>query len=459
MFVSSNWKQLLQSGGGVQPRKQYQKKIACYGSSSDTLKSPKTPPINAILGKRNRSTFETKKPKPILVDRSPALKEQVVDKFKNSNSSSNSQLLSSQLHDHTDGLTPVVAMDCEMVGVGTDGTESVLARCSIVNAHGVCLYDKYVQPQEQVTDYRTHVSGIKPSHLNPNTAVKFSVCQREVHEIINGRILVGHGLNNDLQVLLLTHPKWLIRDTTKYKPFCPIRPKKLKVLVHEKLGKTIQEGSHDSVDDARAVLELYNSVKFEWEQLIQKQYGKTMKAHASMQLAKAQKKALTQQQEQQTNNRKERIGSILFSKKRTNKSDDDSDNDSNDESDESADDQDSQDENEKHDENKNKYNTNFSRQNPNVSNVVSSSQSSGTRSQIDDDEYSERQVSKKVLKKLKRDAELEEAKKKKPNLSSSDPSSIKQKLLQIKLLKQKKAKEHEKLQNEIKRSNMFKTKV
>ena len=58
-----------------------------------------------------------------------------------------------------------LAIDCEFVGVGPGGTESVLARCSLVNHHGFCVYDKFVQPREQVTDYRTFVSGVRPRDL------------------------------------------------------------------------------------------------------------------------------------------------------------------------------------------------------------------------------------------------------------------------------------------------------
>ena len=67
-------------------------------------------------------------------------------------------------------LTNIIGMDCEMVGVGYGGTDSVLARVSIVNCHGHCVYDKFVKPREKVTDYRTHVSGIRPKDLeNGNT--------------------------------------------------------------------------------------------------------------------------------------------------------------------------------------------------------------------------------------------------------------------------------------------------
>lgn len=52
-----------------------------------------------------------------------------------------------------------------MVGVGPTGEESIVARVSIVNQFGKCVYDKYVKPTQQVTDYRTAVSGIRPENL------------------------------------------------------------------------------------------------------------------------------------------------------------------------------------------------------------------------------------------------------------------------------------------------------
>ena len=64
-----------------------------------------------------------------------------------------------------DSATKAIAMDCEMVGVGESGTESILARVSLVNQHGHCIYDKFVKPREKVTDFRTHVSGVRPQNL------------------------------------------------------------------------------------------------------------------------------------------------------------------------------------------------------------------------------------------------------------------------------------------------------
>ncbi|NXK43982.1 REXO4 exonuclease, partial [Chauna torquata] len=117
----------------------------------------------------------------------------------------------------SEGLTRAVAMDCEMVGVGPKGEDSIVARVSIVNQFGKCIYDKYVKPTEEVTDYRTAVSGIRPENIK--TGEDFKTVQKEVADILNGRILVGHALHNDLKVLFLDHPKKKIRDTQKYKPF------------------------------------------------------------------------------------------------------------------------------------------------------------------------------------------------------------------------------------------------
>ena len=49
------------------------------------------------------------------------------------------------------GVTDIVGLDCEMVGVGEGGVDSILARVSIVNQHGHPIYDKYVKPTEPVS--------------------------------------------------------------------------------------------------------------------------------------------------------------------------------------------------------------------------------------------------------------------------------------------------------------------
>ena len=52
-----------------------------------------------------------------------------------------------------------------MVGVGLDGSESALARVSIVNYHGATILDEFVRPKERIVDYRTQWSGIRPKDM------------------------------------------------------------------------------------------------------------------------------------------------------------------------------------------------------------------------------------------------------------------------------------------------------
>ncbi|XP_021507616.1 RNA exonuclease 4 [Meriones unguiculatus] len=167
------------------------------------------------------------------------------------------------------GLTKALALDCEMVGVGPKGEESIAARVSIVNQYGKCVYDKYVKPTEPVTDYRTAVSGIRPENLKQGE--EFEVVKKEVAEMLKGRILVGHALHNDLKVLFLDHPKKKIRDTQKFKPFKRQvrsgRPS-LKQLSEKILGIRVQQAEHCSVQDAQAAMRLYIMVKREWESII-----------------------------------------------------------------------------------------------------------------------------------------------------------------------------------------------
>eukprot|EP00127_Corallochytrium_limacisporum_P006208 Clim_evm25s221 gene=Clim_evmTU25s221 len=172
--------------------------------------------------------------------------------------------------------TKEVAIDCEMVGVGADGTESMLARCSVVNAYGDLLFDTYVAPSEAVTDYRTAVSGIEPKHLNSSAAISFRDVQKKVSQLIDGKLLIGHALENDLKILLLSHPRKFVRDTQTFRPFRSLakgRKPKLSMLVKEELGMAIQEGSHSSVEDARATMALYQKHKRAWEKSLRSKGG------------------------------------------------------------------------------------------------------------------------------------------------------------------------------------------
>ncbi|RCK64028.1 RNA exonuclease 4 [Candida viswanathii] len=159
-----------------------------------------------------------------------------------------------------------IALDCEFVGLGPDGAESALARISIVNYFGVVLFDSYVRPQGKVTDFRTWVSGVESFHLRD--AIEFRRAQEITGELLQGKVLVGHAIKNDLDMLYLGHPKSMIRDTSKFKKFRAVAGGKapgLKKLAKEFLDVDIQVGQHSSVEDARATMLLFRLFRKEIE--------------------------------------------------------------------------------------------------------------------------------------------------------------------------------------------------
>jgi RNA exonuclease 4 len=136
-----------------------------------------------------------------------------------------------------------------------------------------------------VTDLRSNVSGISHCHIDgssPNT-MDFDAAVQRVQEIILDKILVGHGLKNDLRVLNISHPWQHTRDTTKYEPFMKrdvnnlLIPRKLRDLSLEKIGVKIQEDGkpHCSVSDAVAAMQLYQTVSKQWEKVIEYKVKKT----------------------------------------------------------------------------------------------------------------------------------------------------------------------------------------
>ncbi|KAK3940128.1 ribonuclease H-like domain-containing protein [Diplogelasinospora grovesii] len=167
-----------------------------------------------------------------------------------------------------------VSIDCEMVGVGPDGYSSALARVSVVDFHGRQVYDSFVRPRESVTDWRTHVSGVAPRHMA--TARSFEEVQTQISDLLSGvglrdadlgaggRILIGHDVKHDLQVLMLDHPSRLIRDTARYSGFRKYGhgPKPaLRVLAREILRLEIHTGQHSSIEDARVAMLLFRKHK------------------------------------------------------------------------------------------------------------------------------------------------------------------------------------------------------
>lgn len=160
--------------------------------------------------------------------------------------------------DHLSQGLSIYSIDCEMVL--TSDQKSSLARISVVSwPTGKVVLDKYVKPELTIENYFTQFSGITPKILE-NVTTTLADIQQELLKILTpSTVLLGHSLESDLNALKVTHP--FLIDTSMLYPHprgLPLRSS-LKFLANKYLKREIQTGGangHDSVEDARAVLDL-----------------------------------------------------------------------------------------------------------------------------------------------------------------------------------------------------------
>ncbi|GAN03350.1 rexo1 protein [Mucor ambiguus] len=147
----------------------------------------------------------------------------------------------------------LVALDCEM-GYTTAGME--LIRLTAVDEDMKVLVDELVLPYNMIVDLNSHYSGITTLK-----GVKFDLdgLRKELFKHIDqDTIIVGHGLENDLNALRIVHTN--VIDTVAlfpHKSGLPYR-NSLRGLTAAHLKKFIQTGTegHDSLEDASVCIEL-----------------------------------------------------------------------------------------------------------------------------------------------------------------------------------------------------------
>ncbi|TVU22287.1 hypothetical protein EJB05_31972, partial [Eragrostis curvula] len=168
-----------------------------------------------------------------------------------------------------------LALGCKMVGAGSDGTLDVLARVCVVNELEEVVFETFVKPLIPVTQYRYERTGIRPEHLRRGVTVKQA--QEHVQNLLlageqpwkvrtsrgRARLLVGHGLDHDLEALGMDYPAYLKRDTATYPPLMKTSKlsNSLKFLTHTYLGYDIQTGHQHPYEDCVAAMRLYHRMR------------------------------------------------------------------------------------------------------------------------------------------------------------------------------------------------------
>ena len=150
----------------------------------------------------------------------------------------------------------IYGLDCEM-SYTRAGLE--LTKLSVVDIDGRLVYESLVLPENEIIDFNTKFSGIKPGDLVSGQTKTLHEVQTDLLEFIHAdTIIVGHGLDNDLRAMKIMHKS--VVDTSVVFPHfygAPYR-RSLRSLVIQYLRQDIQSSSsgHNSYEDARAAMQL-----------------------------------------------------------------------------------------------------------------------------------------------------------------------------------------------------------
>lgn len=147
-----------------------------------------------------------------------------------------------------------------------------LARVSVIRGsgdnEGLPFIDDYINCKEPIVDYLTSYSGISPGDLDPlysrHNLVSLKIAYKKLWILLNlGCKFLGHGLKMDFRVINIQIPKSHVIDTADlFYISAKQRRLGLAFLAWYLFRENIQNGTHDSIEDAKTALRLWRK----WEE-------------------------------------------------------------------------------------------------------------------------------------------------------------------------------------------------
>eukprot|EP00658_Telonema_sp_P-2_P013736 TRINITY_DN15208_c0_g1_i5.p1 TRINITY_DN15208_c0_g1~~TRINITY_DN15208_c0_g1_i5.p1 ORF type:complete len:456 (+),score=108.79 TRINITY_DN15208_c0_g1_i5:340-1707(+) len=124
------------------------------------------------------------------------------------------------------------------------------------------LLDDYIATDEDIADYVSLYSGIHEGDLcadeSPYKLTTAKAVYLKMRALVDAGVkFVGHGLQQDFRVCNIQVPPSQIIDTLDLFTNETGKKMALKHLATHFLGESVQEGEHDSIEDARTALRLY----------------------------------------------------------------------------------------------------------------------------------------------------------------------------------------------------------
>lgn len=157
-----------------------------------------------------------------------------------------------------------------------------LGRVTLTNWDNEILVDSYVKTSSPVVDYRNSKAGFTGGNQRP---ISIEQVRQKVGQIIQGKILVGHGLELDLSLLGWVHPPEALRDTALCEEYMiPVydeeesseilMPRPLSEIAQHFLGRDLEKGL---LAECFMSMELYKHAREIWENRIRKERNKKLR--------------------------------------------------------------------------------------------------------------------------------------------------------------------------------------